>query len=187
MPGAWVHIMQHASNHRPATIDANIQLSAWLRSYREFIHLLNVEHHHPRPLLLVLCRWYSSSILINTKTKYLKNHMNAAFSSFFLNETSCIYHRDMKIRTDRRQLVEVPFSKECEYQNRRSPVLSIVAYNLHVSILTEAECCANTITALSLDITMCSNIAPARYNLLLIKANTETIDNVTYQPPSPSP
>ena len=28
--GAWVHIMQHASNHRPATIDANIQLSAWL-------------------------------------------------------------------------------------------------------------------------------------------------------------
>ena len=61
---------------------------------------------------------------------------------------------------------------------------SIVACNPHVSILTEAECCANTITALSLDITMCSNIAPARYNLLLIKANTETIDNVTYQPPS---
>ena len=94
---------------------------------------------------------------------------------------------NMKIRTDWRQLVEVPFSKECEYQNRRSPVLSIVAYNLHVSILTEAECCANTITALSLDITMCSNIAPARYNLLLIKANTDTIDNVTNQPLSPSP
>ena len=59
---------------------------------------------------------------------------------------------------------------------------SIAACNLHVSILTEAECCANTITALSLDITMCSNTAPARYNLLLIKANTETIDNVTYHP-----
>ena len=79
VPGAWVHIMQHASNHHPATIDANIQLSAWLRSYREFIHLLNVEHHHPRPLLLVLCRWYSSSILINTKTKYfsLGSHLIA--------------------------------------------------------------------------------------------------------------
>ena len=120
LPGAWVHIMQHAYNHRPATIDANIQLSAWLRSYREFIHLLNVEHHHPRLCVDSTVRRFSNQLF--------DKHENTVFEEpyerfFFLNDTSCIYHRDMKIRTDRRQLVEVPFSKKCEYQNQRSPVL----------------------------------------------------------------
>ena len=120
VPGAWVHIMQHASNHHPATIDANIQLSACLAAAATAT--LNITTHS-------LCCWYWYSSY-NLQINFLRNTKNfcriicisAAFS-LMTQAVSIIETWNMKIRTDWRQLVEVPFSKECEYQNRRSRVL----------------------------------------------------------------
>ena len=66
VPGAWVHIMQHASNHRPATIDANIQLSACLAAAATAT--LNITTHG-------LCCWYWYSSY-NLQINFLKNTKN---------------------------------------------------------------------------------------------------------------
>ena len=86
MPGAWVHIMQHASNHRPATIDANIQLSAWLTVEAAEGLLSTIT-----ALLLVLCKLVNFQIntLINMNTHYLENDISTA-SSFMKQAVSTI-------------------------------------------------------------------------------------------------